>query len=362
MTRVLDILEDYCNFKRLQYCRIDGSTDGESRDSQMVEFNEKDSEKFVFLLSTRAGGLGINLQTADIVIIYDSDWNPQMDLQAMDRAHRIGQKKQVRVFRLITEGTVEEKIVERAERKLYLDAVVIQQGRLSGQCKTMSKDELAMAVRFGADEIFRSGSEGTITDEDIDAILQRGEERTGELNKKIKSDMQHNLRNFTMDGKKDESDLYAFDGENYKKGKDGKKGGGGLGGGAPTMIDIGNRERKTVTYNANEYYRGQIDEGDVKGNGERVTRKHKPPQMHDFQFFQQARIGALYEKEYEMELQRKTQIQMIREMRVKETSERREVSRARMMEEAALRSAGLDDDDDVGGGRERTVVRRRRRR
>ena len=227
MTRVLDILEDYCNFKRLQYCRIDGNTDGESRDSQMVEFNEKDSEKFIFLLSTRAGGLGINLQTADIVIIYDSDWNPQMDLQAMDRAHRIGQKKQVRVFRLITEGTVEEKIVERAERKLYLDAVVIQQGRLSGQCKTMSKDELAMAVRFGADEIFRSGSEGTITDEDIDAILQRGEERTGELNKKIKSDMQHNLRNFTMDGKKEESDLYAFDGENYKKGGGGGGGGGG---------------------------------------------------------------------------------------------------------------------------------------
>lgn len=80
------------------------------------------------MLSTRAGGLGINLATADVVILYDSDWNPQMDLQAMDRAHRIGQLKEVRVFRLITENTVEEKIVERAEVKLRLDKLVIQQG------------------------------------------------------------------------------------------------------------------------------------------------------------------------------------------------------------------------------------------
>jgi hypothetical protein len=96
----------------------------------------------------------------------------QVDLQAQDRAHRIGQKKQVRVFRFITEGTVEEKIVERAERKLYLDAVVIQQGRLMDQNKSLSKGELMTMVRFGADEIFRS-QESTITDEDIDIILKR---------------------------------------------------------------------------------------------------------------------------------------------------------------------------------------------
>lgn len=82
------------------------------------------------MLSTRAGGLGINLATADIVILYDSDWNPQVDLQAQDRAHRIGQTKQVRIFRLITENTVEERIVERAEMKLRLDQVVIQQGNV----------------------------------------------------------------------------------------------------------------------------------------------------------------------------------------------------------------------------------------
>ena len=109
MTRVLDIMEDYMNVKGYKYCRIDGSTKAESRDEQMDEFNKPGSEKFLFMLSTRAGGLGINLQTADIVILFDSDWNPQVDLQAMDRAHRIGQKKQVYVFRFVTENTVEEK-------------------------------------------------------------------------------------------------------------------------------------------------------------------------------------------------------------------------------------------------------------
>src|SRR5690606_7622518 len=135
------------------------------------------SDKFCFLLSTRAGGLGLNLAVADIVILYDSDWNPQVDLQAMDRAHRIGQTKQVRVFRLITEQTVEEKIVERAERKLFLDAAVIQQGRLAAQNAKLSKGELMHMVRFGADAIM-SAREGTITDEDIDTLLSRGQART----------------------------------------------------------------------------------------------------------------------------------------------------------------------------------------
>lgn len=106
MTMVLDILEDYCNFRQFRYCRIDGSTDMDSRDRQINEFMAEGSDRFIFLLSTRAGGLGINLTAADTVIIYDSDWNPQMDLQAMDRAHRIGQKNKVNVYRLITESTV----------------------------------------------------------------------------------------------------------------------------------------------------------------------------------------------------------------------------------------------------------------
>lgn len=119
-----------------KYCRIDGNTSGEDRENSIDSFNAPGSEKFVFLLSTRAGGLGINLATADIVILYDSDWNPQMDLQAMDRAHRIGQKKEVQVFRFCIENSIEEKVIEKAYKKLRLDALVIQQGRLSDNAAT----------------------------------------------------------------------------------------------------------------------------------------------------------------------------------------------------------------------------------
>ena len=99
MTTVLDIIEDYCIWRNFKYCRLDGQTKHEDRTQRIDEYNAEGSEKFIFMLSTKAGGLGINLMTANIVIIYDSDWNPQNDLQAMDRAHRIGQKKQVIVYR-----------------------------------------------------------------------------------------------------------------------------------------------------------------------------------------------------------------------------------------------------------------------
>jgi SWI/SNF-related matrix-associated actin-dependent regulator of chromatin subfamily A member 5 len=78
MTRMLDILEDFCVMRQYQYCRIDGSTTYEDREDYIDAYNKPDSTKFIFMLSTRAGGLGINLQTADTVILYDSDWNPQV--------------------------------------------------------------------------------------------------------------------------------------------------------------------------------------------------------------------------------------------------------------------------------------------
>ena len=154
MTRILDILEDYCWYRGHQYCRIDGQTPHEDRDAQIQEYNAPGSSKFIFMLSTRAGGLGINLYTADIVILFDSDWNPQMDLQAMDRAHRIGQKKQVKVFRMVTEDTVDEKIVERAAVKLRLDRMVIQQGRLAENKQNLGKDEMLNMIRHGAKQVF----------------------------------------------------------------------------------------------------------------------------------------------------------------------------------------------------------------
>ena len=123
-TSMLDILEDYCVLRGIKYTRLDGSTNRVQRVINMRLFNMPDSQLDVFLASTRAGGQGINLQTADTCILFDSDWNPQCDVQAMGRVHRIGQTKPVTVYRLISTGTVEERIVARATRKLMLDEMV----------------------------------------------------------------------------------------------------------------------------------------------------------------------------------------------------------------------------------------------
>lgn len=124
-TIMLDIIDDFLYWKGYEYCRLDGNIRKDRRDEQISNFNSEGSSKFIFLLSTRAGGLGINLVSADVVIIYDSDWNPQTDKQAIDRSHRIGQTKQVKVFRFITENSVEERIEEIREIKLKLgDSIV----------------------------------------------------------------------------------------------------------------------------------------------------------------------------------------------------------------------------------------------
>jgi SWI/SNF-related matrix-associated actin-dependent regulator of chromatin subfamily A member 5 len=126
LTKMLDILEDFCLMRGYLYNRLDGDTSLEGRNKEITSFNRPDSSNFVFLLSTRAGGVGINLQAADTVILYDADWNPQMDKQAMCRAHRIGQEKQVRAFRLITANTVDETMLERAGRKMTLGDLVVE--------------------------------------------------------------------------------------------------------------------------------------------------------------------------------------------------------------------------------------------
>lgn len=102
MTQIMDIFQDYCSYRGIKNLRLDGTTKPEERAELLKIFNHPDCDVHLFLLSTRAGGLGLNLQTADTVVIFDSDWNPHQDLQAQDRAHRIGQKKEVRVLRLIT--------------------------------------------------------------------------------------------------------------------------------------------------------------------------------------------------------------------------------------------------------------------
>ncbi|KAK3164366.1 hypothetical protein QOZ80_1AG0016670 [Eleusine coracana subsp. coracana] len=282
MTRLLDILEDYLMYRGYQYCRIDGNTGGEDRDASIESFNKPGSEKFVFLLSTRAGGLGINLATADVVVLYDSDWNPQADLQAQDRAHRIGQKKEVQVFRFCTEYTIEEKVIERAYKKLALDALVIQQGRLAEQ-KTVNKDDLLQMVRFGAEMVF-SSKDSTITDEDIDRIIAKGEETTAELDAKMKKFTEDAIK-FKMD---DTAELYDFDDEKDENKVDFKK----LV--SDNWIEPPRRERKR-NYSESEYFKQALRQGaPAKPREPRIPRM---PHLHDFQFFNNQRLNELYEKE-----------------------------------------------------------------
>jgi len=128
MTKMLDILGDYCNFKKWKFCRLDGGMNFIDRQENIDKFNT-DPEYCIFLLSTRAGGLGINLTAADTCIIYDSDWNPQQDLQAQDRCHRIGQTRPVMIYRLVTANTIDQKIVERAAAKRKLEKMIIHKSK-----------------------------------------------------------------------------------------------------------------------------------------------------------------------------------------------------------------------------------------
>jgi len=167
---MLDLLERMCMFRRYKFLRLDGSTTRVQRRFDIARFQASD-EFFIYLISTRAGGLGITLNKADTVIHFDSDWNPQVDLQAQDRAHRIGQTKPVRVFRLVSEQTVEERVIARAQRKLYLDAMITSgaAGLQSHELEKLSKSELLGMLRFGSDAVFQSN--GKLEDRDIDAIL-----------------------------------------------------------------------------------------------------------------------------------------------------------------------------------------------
>ncbi|CAD25851.1 similarity to THE ATPase COMPONENT OF THE TWO-SUBUNIT CHROMATIN REMODELING FACTOR [Encephalitozoon cuniculi GB-M1] len=201
MSMMLDILEDYAMFREYEYCRIDGSTSYRDRTEAIDGFNAEGSEKFLFLLTTRAGGLGINLSTADTVILFDSDWNPQMDLQAQDRAHRIGQKKQVVVFRLISENTVEERIVYRSLQKLKLDDILLQ-GRYH-RSSSVSQSELIDILANGMEITEDEGK-----DESIEDVIRRGEEKTREMNVKLCDFKITDTLNTNID-------CYTWEGEDY---------------------------------------------------------------------------------------------------------------------------------------------------
>ena len=163
MTNMLDILQDYLAMKGYSFLRIDGKVRGDLRQSLIDKFNAPDSDIFIFLLCTRAGGQGINLNSADTVIIFDSDWNPQNDLQAQARCHRIGQKKTVKVYRLLTKDTYEQTMFESASKKLGLGHAVLDKA---------PKKDIDMLLRKGAYHALNDVEEDNFGEQDIEDILR----------------------------------------------------------------------------------------------------------------------------------------------------------------------------------------------
>jgi hypothetical protein len=190
-TRTLDIISDYLVYRGFDpTCRLDGQTNRVMREVYINMFNKKDSKKFIFLLSTRAGGEGVNLFTADTVILFDSDWNPQVDIQAMARVHRIGQTKPVHVYRLVSKGSVEERIVQRAQKKLFLDTMVNRGSSANGKMldvqllnegeddedkkEDVEPSKILSALKFGWNSVFSVNKDSKdISDEDLERILDR---------------------------------------------------------------------------------------------------------------------------------------------------------------------------------------------
>lgn len=197
MTSVMNIFEDFLRARDMKYMRLDGSTKAEDRQDMLKGFNHPESDYFCFLLSTRAGGLGLNLQSADTVIIFDTDWNPHQDLQAQDRAHRIGQKNEVRILRLISNDSVEEMILERAHQKLEIDGKVIQAGKFDNKSTAEEQEEFLKRL-LDAEQGDRDNEENdSLDDDELNDILARSEEEKilfTEMDTKRITDEKMNMR------------------------------------------------------------------------------------------------------------------------------------------------------------------------
>merc|ERR1719186_2440849 len=181
MTRMLDLLADYLDMRNKPYCSLDGSMNFMDRQANIDKFNT-DPEHSIFLLSTRAGGLGINLTAADTCIIYDSDWNPQQDLQAQDRCHRIGQTKPVMVYRLVTKKTIDQVMVERAQAKRALERLVVHKDKFKSGAKNLKntvegiKTNEIMRVLLSEDGLDTCDAEDTqrgLEQHQLDKIMDR---------------------------------------------------------------------------------------------------------------------------------------------------------------------------------------------
>ncbi|PVI04094.1 hypothetical protein DM02DRAFT_519327 [Periconia macrospinosa] len=171
---MLSIIEDFMDGMQMAYQRLDGTMGSLEKQKRIDQFNAPDSPLFAFLLSTRAGGVGINLATADTVIILDPDFNPHQDIQAISRAHRIGQKKKVLCFQLMTRGSVEEKIVRMGRKKMALDHVVVE----SLDAEDMEDKDVQSILKFGAAELFKDDNAETdirFDDASIEKLLDRSQ-------------------------------------------------------------------------------------------------------------------------------------------------------------------------------------------
>ncbi|EHB06118.1 Chromodomain-helicase-DNA-binding protein 1-like protein [Heterocephalus glaber] len=211
MTQMLDILQDYMDYRGYSYERVDGSVRGEERHLAIKNFGQQPI--FVFLLSTRAGGVGMNLTAADTVIFIDSDFNPQNDLQAAARAHRIGQNKPVRVIRLIGRDTVEETVCRRAASKLQLASVAVGGGHCALGARQPLGDadlQLSEILKFGLDKLL--SSEGSTMDEiDLESIL--GETKAGQW----ASDALPAAGEGSGEQEEGKNHMYIFEGKDYSK-------------------------------------------------------------------------------------------------------------------------------------------------
>ena len=249
-------------------------------------------------------------------------------MQAQDRAHRIGQKREVQVFRFVTEHTIEEKVVERAQQKLKLDAMVVQQGRLKDKDK-LSRDDLLEAVRFGADKVFKS-KDSSITDDDIDLILSAGKQKTQELNEKLKNAEKGDMLDFKLDG---QMSAQTYEGIDYSKAAQAQIELLGL-------MDIGKRERRAVAYNENQLYQQQIAAMQGPKKKEKTKQLKLPkelrlPRMEEWQMYNRAALQVIQEEEEAAFKALPEEVQKRATQKVQPHSEANEAEESANIEEAS---------------------------
>ncbi len=237
MTSMLDILQDYMHYRKYTYERLDGSVRGEERFGAVNRFtsNEAENDTFVFLLSTRAGGVGLNLVAADTVIFIDQDFNPQMDLQAQERVHRIGQTKEVHIYRIITENTVEEVVLRRSLRKLQLSMNLIEKGDFGRNIdnENLSAKDMVELIKYGLHKVIKDDADdkdidNTLMSMDIDEVLKQGETASfDQVMTQNQTQSDEEMTDAVMD-EEDEGEItpavdsiYVYEGHDYgkKKGK-----------------------------------------------------------------------------------------------------------------------------------------------